>query len=248
MTDDHNVPQGRLPLRLTDLLLILILTLGAARFLIPLLVSFLGVGGGSAGPGSGTVLLLLAAQTALLLAIVYLIAVRGRGVQWAQLGFRPLSMTWRWRALLIGVVAFPLVTLVSWAQMQLTGAPLNNPQMDVLAPPTFSWSSYALMLLIAGVLAPLAEETAFRGLLYGWLRERLGIGLAMLGSALAFSVMHGIPALIPAIVVLGVILAWVYEKTGSIWAPVIVHGLYNAIVTTIIYAAVAQGISLPGGG
>jgi hypothetical protein len=60
--------------------------------------------------------------------------------------------------------------------------------------------------------------------------------------------MHGIPGLIPAIAVLGLILAWIYEITGTIWAPIVVHGAYNAIVTTILYTAVSQGVQMPAGG
>ena len=50
------------------------------------------------------------------------------------------------------------------------------------------------------------------------------------------------------IAVLGLVLAWAYERTGSIWAPVIVHGVYNAVVTTILYVAIARGLPIPGAG
>ena len=239
---------GRLPLGVADLLLIVILALGASRFLIPVVLSAFGIAPTQGGADTSTILLLLTLQTLLLLAVVYLVAVRWRGGTWQDLGVWPLPDRWAWRAALIALLAFPLVNFVSWLQMRITGQPLDNPQMEVLAPDGFSWSSYLGMLLVAGVLAPIAEEVAFRGLLYRWLRERVGIGLGMLGSALAFSVLHGIAGLIPAIAVLGLILAWVYERSGSIWAPIVVHGAYNAIVTTLLYAAVAQGVKLPGAG
>lgn len=237
----------RLPLSAADLLLIVILSLAASRFLLPLLLGGLGLDAGGA-PGIGVVLVLLTAQTALLLAVVYLVAVRWRGVAWRELGFRPLPEPWSWRAPLLALLAFPVVNLVSWLQMEITGQPLDNPQMEVLAPQSFSWGHYLGMLVVAGVLAPVVEELAFRGLLYRWLRERVGVPAGMAGSALAFSVLHGIAGLIPAIAVLGLILAWAYERTGSIWAPVIVHGVYNAVVTTVLYVAVAQGVPLPGAG
>jgi membrane protease YdiL (CAAX protease family) len=47
---------------------------------------------------------------------------------------------------------------------------------------------------------------------------------------------------------LGAILAWAYHRTESIWVPVMVHGAYNAVVTTALYAALAQGLDLPRGG
>lgn len=240
--------RGRLPLGVADLLLIVILSLGASRFLLPAVISLAGIGRVDLAGQTGLVLVLLLLQTLVLFAVVYLVAVRWRGASWRDLGFWPLAQPWPGRAVLLALLAFPLVSFVSWLQMQLTGQPLDNPQMEVLVPAGFSWWRYLGMLAVAAVVAPVAEELAFRGLLYRWLRERAGIGLGMAGSALAFSVLHGIAGLIPAIFVLGLILAWVYERAGSIWAPIIVHGVYNAIVTTIVYAAVASGVQMPGSG
>lgn len=242
---------GRLPIAVTDLLLILIVALGGARLLLPLLLEPLGLAlraGDGAGPGTGTIIALLAVQTAFLFAVIYAIAILWRRARWADLGFRPLPSGWGWRAVGVALLAFPAVSGVTWLQMQLLGRQIENPQMDLLAPERFDWSMYLAMLLVAGLLAPLVEEVAFRGLLYRWLRERAGIWIAAAGSALGFSVLHGIPGLIPAIAVLGLILAWVYEVTRSIWAPVIVHGVYNAVVTTLLYVAAAQGLSVPSGG
>jgi len=243
-----NAP-GRLPLSVTDLLLIVILALGGSRLLLPILLQPLGITPtANGGPGTAVILGLLALQTGFLFAVIYAVAVAWRGVTWADLGFQPIETPWMWRAVMVAVAAFPLVSFVSWLQMQIMGQPIQNPQMDLLKPERFGWDLYLGMLLVAGVLAPMVEELAFRGLLYRWLRERLGIWIAAFGSAIGFSVLHGIPGLIPAIAVLGLVLAWIYEITGTIWAPIIVHGLYNAIVTTILYAAVSQGAPLSGPG
>jgi hypothetical protein len=243
-------PPRRLPLSVADLLLIVILALGGSRLVLPVLLAPFGIQPSAAGggPGTGTIIALLAVQTAFLFAVLYAVAVQWRGVTWAELGFVEISRRWVWRSVAIALAAFPLVSFVSWVQMQLMGRPIENPQMDLLVPSSFQWPSYLGMLLVAGVLAPIVEELAFRGLLYRWLRERLGIWIAAVGSAVAFSVMHGIPGLIPAIAVLGLILAWIYEITGTIWAPIVVHGAYNAIVTTILYTAVSQGVQMPAGG
>lgn len=236
----------RLPVTGSDLLLILILGLGSSRLVLPLLAAGLGISALDPQARMGAILILLAAQTGLLLAVVYLIAVRWRGCTWAELGFVPLPPGWGTRAAAIALVSFPLIGGVNWVQQQITGQPFENPQLQVLAPADFSWAAYLGTLAVAGLWAPFVEEIVFRGLLFRWLGERYGFTLALVGSALAFAVLHGIPALIPAIVVLGAILAWIYARTQSIWAPVIVHGAYNAVVTTILYAAVAQGLSPQG--
>ncbi len=57
--------------------------------------------------------------------------------------------------------------------------------------------------------------------------------------------LHGIPGLIPAIAALGVVLALVYEKSGSLWPAMVVHGTYNTVVTVGLYMALAAGVEPP---
>ena len=65
-------------------------------------------------------------------------------------------------------------------------------------------------------------------------------------SGLGFAVLHGVWWLIPALLLLGVVLALVYERSGSIWAAAITHGLFNSFTTVLLYLALATGIELPG--
>ena len=108
-------------------------------------------------------------------------------------------------------------------------------QHEVLRPPVGT-----------GAIVPFAEELFFRGFVYGWLRQRMSIWPAALVSGLGFAVLHGVWWLIPALLLLGVILALVYERSGSIWAAVITHGLFNSFTTLLYYLALAIGVELPG--
>lgn len=232
----------RLPLSIADMLLLIILGLGSARVLLPVVAGLLGIGGDLNTIPIAKILFLLGFQTALLFVVVYLVVVFWRGVSWRDLGFIPMPEKWGLRAVGIAFVCVPLVGLVAWLQQQIIGQEFRNPQLELIAPPSFSWGAYLGTLVVAAGIAPLAEEVLFRGVLYRWLRERIGVGLALILSAVLFSLVHGVPALIPAITVLGLILGWVYERTQSIWTPIIVHGVYNASVTTFLYVALAQGI------
>jgi len=90
--------------------------------------------------------------------------------------------------------------------------------------------SPALMLLIglgAVVLAPLAEEIVFRGFLFRNLRDSLGKGLAMFLSGFAFAAVHFEPTLLLPLTALGVALALLYEWSGSLYVPIVVHALWN---------------------
>lgn len=239
-----------LPLRASDLLLIVLIGVGAAYLLGPVLVRTFarGFAPAPADVDQATValiLVLLAAQTGILLAAIYGVAVRWRGLSWAELGLVPPPAAWYGRAAVITVASFAVVAVINAAVHAVTGAPPYNPQLRIIAPAGFSWSALAGMVALAGVVAPFVEELAFRGLLYRWLRERFGLWVGVGASALAFSLVHGIPALIPALAALGAILALVYERSGSLWPAIVVHGAYNTVVTVGLYVALALGYDLP---
>jgi membrane protease YdiL (CAAX protease family) len=86
----------------------------------------------------------------------------------------------------------------------------------------------ALVLHVA-VLAPVAEEAAFRGLIYRHLRQAMSPLAAMGLSAGLFSVMHaGLHQAVWALL-LGIIAAFAYEQTTSIVTPMLIHALFNAV-------------------
>ena len=90
------------------------------------------------------------------------------------------------------------------------------------------------LLLLAALAGPVAEEIFFRGLLYGWLRRRIGIGRALLLTGFLFPCLHTDAVSFAPIFALGLLFGWVYEKTGSLAAPAAIHVLHNA---GMLYAA-----------
>ena len=77
------------------------------------------------------------------------------------------------------------------------------------------------------VLAPLAEELVFRGVVYRFLKSRFRPELAVIVSAALFSVIHIEVSVLLPLFVLGIVLALVYEETGDIRAPILFHGIFN---------------------
>ena len=242
-------PSGRPPvatLDLSDLLLVVILSLGSARLLGLLIGASAGPSDPLAEPAPGApaamvAIALFAVQSLILVIAIHLVVIRGRGLAWADLGLRRPAVPWVRRAVFATLAAFPLVGLVNAIVASLIGYVPENPQLDIVAPAGISWTTALAMLFALGVVVPIAEELMFRGLLFGWLRSRLGLRPAMAISALCFSLLHGIAWLIPAIFVLGLILAWVYEKSGSLWAAITTHGLFNMISTVLLFAAQQSG-------
>jgi membrane protease YdiL (CAAX protease family) len=101
-----------------------------------------------------------------------------------------------------------------------------------------------LALLVTAVAAPLCEEAFFRGMLFRLLRRRLPLWAAILLSAMAFGLAHASPsvsvALLPVFTYMGIVLAVVYARTGSLTSTVLLHGLNNAIGTVAVYTVVSH--------
>ena len=98
-----------------------------------------------------------------------------------------------------------------------------------------------LIAVAVAILAPVAEEIVFRGYIYGATKRFTDRFFAAIFSSLLFAVVHNnIDALLP-LFFLALILALAYELTGSLWAPISIHALFNA--TTFVNLEVN---SIPG--
>jgi hypothetical protein len=93
----------------------------------------------------------------------------------------------------------------------------------------FYSASLPLQIVVLGVLVPICEELVFRGLIFKRLRVTSSFFMAMLYSALIFGIMHGNLVQILYGFLLGLMLAYVYEKYGSIWAPITAHMAMNIL-------------------
>ena len=98
------------------------------------------------------------------------------------------------------------------------------------------------MLSIA--LAPIVEEPLFRGLIFGGIRPKSRV-LAYIVSAALFSLYHvwqyvaltgDFSLLIYCLlyVPVSVGLAWAYDRSGSIWSPMVMHAIINAVSLSVL--------------
>jgi membrane protease YdiL (CAAX protease family) len=86
----------------------------------------------------------------------------------------------------------------------------------------------ALMVLSAAIIAPLVEETVFRGFFYGVLKKYTDGYFAAICTSLLFAVVHLHVGTIVPLTILALIFCAVYELTGSLLVPMVMHGLFNA--------------------
>lgn len=96
------------------------------------------------------------------------------------------------------------------------------------------WLSF--FLAVAG-LTPFWEEMLFRGMIQGSIRARFGRLAGVVMSALVFAVAHGIPIMLPYMLILGLSLALLREFHKSLWAPLVMHCTLNVVASSAIVIA-----------
>lgn len=97
--------------------------------------------------------------------------------------------------------------------------------------------STVLAVIAVVVAGPIGEEAFFRGLIFGALRSRLSFAGAALISGLLFGSVHlptGDFAVAAVLSFLGVLLAFLYERTGSLGPPIALHMANNGIAITLL--------------
>jgi membrane protease YdiL (CAAX protease family) len=176
-----------------------------------------------------------------LIGSVFFLGILRRRIPWSAVGLKPVSESWLLRSLLLGLVAIPTAGLIAAMVQMLLGQPLTNSQNEFLAPAGFSWFGLISMLLLGGLVAPFAEELFFRGVIYTWLREHWGVIPSVVVSGLIFGLVHVEPSVAAAAFVLGILLAWVYERSNSLWSGVIIHAINNSVKIILLYSVLASG-------
>lgn len=99
------------------------------------------------------------------------------------------------------------------------------------------------MAFMAVIVAPLCEEVVFRGYIYPVAKKYAGSWTAAIFSALIFSAAHGSVAAMVPLFVFGLLMVAIYEFTGSLWAPIAVHFLFNG--STVAIQILARFADLP---
>ncbi|WP_417453268.1 CPBP family intramembrane glutamic endopeptidase [Kiloniella sp.] len=191
-------------------------------------------------------ILLVLIQNLLILIIVRNVLLKKYGLNWQNLGLLPTSVNWCYRAVLLTLPLVATVGIVNVAATQLINTEFVNPQLEMLAPQGFKWDAYIITMIATGIIAPFGEEVVFRGVILGWLDQKFGKYIAILISSLLFASTHGIPALIPALMVAGIAFSLIVYKSQSLWPAIILHSGFNMFMTTALYYALSQGANLPG--
>jgi hypothetical protein len=186
-------------------------------------------------------------------AIVWFLGLRPYRASLSSLGLKPQGTP------SLKVVGMTLgVLLLSLGATALYSFLAGLSGLKILLPPeippglVFPGPGIVLTFLALAMWTPLTEEVFFRGFIFAGLSSRWGVTGAMVISALIFSLFHD-PLILVApfnldlylshnatgvlfpIFITGLLLAWLYHQTGSLWASIAAHAGQNAaaLVVTI---------------
>lgn len=163
---------------------------------------------------------------------VWIFAVRARGATWPSLGLR--ASEGRGGSLLVAPAL-----LVMIAASAAYGLLVQTAGIEYLLPPTLEEQGnklgeglYApLNAFVFVVWGPFSEELFFRGFLLTALAPIIGPFRASVASAALFAGVHVFPSTLIPIFLIGLVLAWLYLRTRSLWQPFLAHAAWNLLVT-----------------
>ncbi len=162
------------------------------------------------------------------------------------------------KGLLLAPVGMLLAGVVGVAQQKLLPVVLGKHLWDVLMEWQRSTNSAEQILqqltqpamigalaFAAVIIAPLGEEFFFRGYLFELFKRRISTAVAVIATAVLFSIVHIAPLNILPIVALGVLLAVVRHRTGNLWSAVGLHAGFNGLSVMALIVAKHLGIDPP---
>jgi membrane protease YdiL (CAAX protease family) len=172
--------------------------------------------------------------------VLILIFLKQHGANWrAAFGFRNSNLT---KSLLLatGVLIIMLPIILELEQfsaqfLQKIGWPLADQHaVELILNAKSPWLR-GYLAFFAIVLAPVAEEFIFRGVLFPFVKQLGYPKFAWFGVSFLFALIHvNTPTLVP-LFVLALVLTWLYQKTDCLLAPIAAHSLFNTANLIILF-------------
>lgn len=173
----------------------------------------------------------------LLIGLAGALAIWRYKLSWGALGFRPFDQRQWW--LPLAAVGVTYVGLIAYGAV-LSALGASDPDQEAVESFFDSRALLPLTFFTLVVMAPLSEETFFRGFIFGGLVRPFGAWPAIVASGLLFGAFHvsGLDtlALLPPIGLIGAAFAWIYFRTGSLWLSIAAHALFNGLSFAVMAA------------
>ena len=156
-------------------------------------------------------------------------------VGWRALAGDPSSVRGRaWAYFFSGCALALLVAVVGYGIHPKEKLPIQE---------LFKDRSGALLLLgLAVLVAPLVEETLFRGYLYPLFARKLGVPVGIVLTGVLFGTLHGAQLgwtkeLVGLLTLVGLVFTYVRARTGTVLASYLLHLGYNSMIALSVFLA-----------
>ncbi|MEK0446710.1 MAG: hypothetical protein RLZZ399_2031 [Verrucomicrobiota bacterium] len=142
------------------------------------------------------------------------------------------------RAMVFLGTALPMVWAINLASRMVF--PDQNGEQGMVslfraASESGNWSTVWAVGISAVFVAPLVEESVFRGYFYPTLKRYCGPVVSALFTSLLFAFSHGNLAVMAGLFSLSLCLTVSYERHGSLWVPIGMHAGFNAMSLGMLY-------------
>lgn len=121
------------------------------------------------------------------------------------------------------IIDFILPNIMNYFNIEQTFS-----EYEILMERVLSSNNTVLLLLSIGILFPILEEIVFRGFIFNELRKNISLTKAIGIQAFLFGILHINPVQGSYAFILGLLFAYVYIWTESIWAPIVFHIVINS--------------------
>ena len=177
----------------------------------------------------------------ILIAVVQVVRDRVGGRSWAEtFGFRVDGWGDLWLGFLVFLMATVLSTFVGAVFVESERFRGENTELfrhfrdDLFA--------YAVVVVLAVVVAPIVEELFFRGVLQPVLIDRYGSGVALVAQAALFGLVHVDPyagthnvSVVVVVAAMGWVLGWSAHHYGRLGPGIVAHAMRNALSVTVLF-------------
>jgi membrane protease YdiL (CAAX protease family) len=196
----------------------------------------------------------VALQALVFVGVIRLTVVGTNALSWTDMGWRRLDRKAFGDLATGAALALPVIALTSILASVLVTIFQVTPEAPL--PATGVAAGLVIQLIAGAVIAPIAEETVFRGFAITAWRRTVGDNGALIRASILFALAHvltvsgdnlgqvgglivvGFATRLPVAIALG----WLFLRRGSIWAPIGLHMAFNGILLVIGELAVSSGL------
>lgn len=159
---------------------------------------------------------------------IYFIALKPKHLKWNEVGLNRFQKSY-WKNIIGWSLVLIVVSILMLIVMDIVGVGYENNKTESVQSQLTPFH-FIIGFVSAAIISPIYEEILYRGFLYRWLRSNYGLRSGLLLSSFIFMLVH-IPTynVLPVTFVSGLLFAWTYEKTKSVFPGMIIHSTFNAI-------------------